>query len=239
MRVMSVCVFSSLMLLGLMNAGASEVVPVNSEIERIAAPLEAVVVNKTAGTVAAAGEKAVSKETMRPQITLLIDTGLGSDVLEAAAADAKAYASFADVEVLVRGLPVIRTPAGARTDFVKTEARLSPFVAAGLGATIDPGRFAHLLTLAESGLEAGGKLDPATVEVFENMTAAPVAPMVVITIGKCVYAVAGTASVTSALDKWQRTLEGAPIADPESAERLAALSEAFEKKRFGRVPHLH
>lgn len=239
MRVMSVCALSGLMLMGLFNAYASEVLPVKNEIERIAAPLEAVVENKTAGTVAAAGEKAVSKETKRPQITLLIDTGLSSAVLDAAAADAKAYASLADVEVLVRGLPVVRTPAGARTDFVKTEARLAPFVAAGLGTTIDPGRFAHLLTLAELGLEAGGRLDPATVEVFENMTSDPVAPMVVITIGRFVYAVAGTASVTSALHKWQQTLEGAPIADPESTERLEALSEAFEKKRFGRVSHLH
>lgn len=239
MRVLSVCAFSSLMLLGLMTAEASEVVPVKSEIERTVSPVEAVVVNKAAGTVATAGEKAVSKETKRPQITLLIDTGLGSAVLESAAADAKAYASLADVEVVVRGLPVIRTPAGARTDFAKTEARLAPFVAASLGATIDPGRFAHLLSLTESGLEAGGRLDPATEEVFDNMTAAPVAPMVVITIGKYVYAVAGTASITSALDKWQRTLEGAPMADSKSDERLEALSEAFEKKRFGRLSFFH
>lgn len=101
----------------------------------------------------------------RPRITILLDTGMTSSLVETAAEELKLVGDAADVEVLVRGLPVTRTPTGYRTDFEATSERLAPLVDAGFGAAIHPGRFAFLLAFAEEGLEAGGRLDAKTEEV--------------------------------------------------------------------------
>ena len=57
----------------------------------------------------------------RAQIVILLDTGLGSAVIESAAADIRRYASAADIEVLVRGLPVKRTETLMRTDMIEAQ----------------------------------------------------------------------------------------------------------------------
>ena len=98
----------------------------------------------------------------RPRITILLDTGMTASLVETAAEELKLVGDAADVEVLVRGLPVTRTPTGYRTDFEATSERLAPLVDAGFGAAIHPERFAFLLALAEEGLEAGGRLDAKT-----------------------------------------------------------------------------
>lgn len=122
-----------------------------------------------------------------------------------------------------------------RTDAREAQARLAPLFDAAAGRQpIDPGRFASLLAQVEAGLEAGGRLDPLTQEVFEVMTSAPTAPAVLITIGHFVYAVSGTASISEALAQWKRTLEDAA---PESGDlaRLAPLKAAFARTPLGRL----
>lgn len=203
-----------------------ETVP-GAEIERVA----------TGPLPAAPGDNDKTKESpsgpKRPHIVILLDTGLGSAVIEAAAHDIRIHEATADIEVLVRGLPVIRTGPLIRTDARKAQARLAPLFDAGAGATIDPGRFASLLAQVEAGLEAGGRLDPLTQEVFEVMTSAPTAPAVLITIDRCVYAVSGTASISEALSQWKHTLEDA-APEPGDLARLAPLKAAFARTPLGR-----
>ena len=175
--------------------------------------------------------KSDNSNTWRPRITILLDTGMTSSLVETAAEELKLVGDAADVEVLVRGLPVTRTPTGYRTDFEATSERLAPFVDAGFGAAIHPERFAFLLALAEEGLEAGG-----TEEVYEVMTAAPTAPAVLLTIGRSVYAVSGTASIVSALSQWRRTLADA-VMDESDRTRIAALQTVLDETPLGRIAH--
>ena len=170
----------------------------------------------------------------RPRITILLDTGMTASLVETAAEELKLVGDAADVEVLVRGLPVTRTPTGYRTDFEATSERLAPLVDAGFGAAIHPERFAFLLALAEEGLEAGGRLDAKTEEVYEVMTAAPTAPAVLLTIGRAVYAVSGTASIVSALSQWRRTLADA-VMDESDRTRIAALQTVLDETPLGRI----
>lgn len=185
---------------------------------------------------AAHGSKGLceSSNTWRPRITILLDTGMTSSLVETAAEELKLVGDAADVEVLVRGLPVTRTPTGYRTDFEATSERLAPLVDAGFGAAIHPERFAFLLALAEEGLEAGGRLDAKTEEVYEVMTAAPTAPAVLLTIGRSVYAVSGTASIVSALSQWRRTLADA-VMDESDRTRIAALQTVLDETPLGRI----
>lgn len=171
----------------------------------------------------------------RAQIVILLDTGLGSAVIESAAADIRRFSSAADIEVLVKGLPVKQTETLMRTDMVEAQKRLAPLLEAGVGATIDPGRFSTLLSQVEIGMEAGGRLDPKTDEVFQVMTSSPTAPAVWISLGHYVYAVSGTASISEALGKWRRTLEDAPpeAFDPDDAPRLAPLKRALADSPLG------
>lgn len=175
-----------------------------------------------------------TSNTWRPRITILLDTGMTSSLVETAAEELKLVGDAADVEVLVRGLPVTRTPTGYRTDFEATSERLAPLVDAGFGAAIHPERFAFLLALAEEGLEAGGRLDARTEEVYEVMTAAPTAPAVLLTIGRSVYAVSGTASIVSALSQWRRTLADA-VMDESDRTRIAALQTVLDGTPLGRI----
>lgn len=175
-----------------------------------------------------------TSNTWRPRITILLDTGMTSSLVETAAEELKLVGDAADVEVLVRGLPVTRTPTGYRTDFEATSERLAPLVDAGFGAAIHPERFAFLLALAEEGLEAGGRLDAKTEEVYEVMTAAPTAPAVLLTIGRSVYAVSGTASIVSALSQWRRTLADA-VMDESDRTRVAALQTVLDGTPLGRI----
>ena len=167
----------------------------------------------------------------RPRITILLDTGMTSSLVETAAEELKLVGDAADVEVLVRGLPVTRTPTGYRTDFEATSERLAPLVDAGFGAAIHPERFAFLLALAEEGLEAGGRLDARAEEGYEVMTAAPTA---LLTIGRSVYAVSGTASIVSALSQWRRTLAEA-VMDESDRTRVAALQTVLDGTPLGRI----
>ena len=178
--------------------------------------------------------KSDNSNTWRPRITILLDTGMTSSLVETAAEELKLVGDAADVEVLVRGLPVTRTPTGYRTDFEATSERLAPLVDAGFGAAIHPERFAFLLALAEEGLEAGGRLDAKTEEVYEVMTAAPTAPAVLLTIGRSVYAVSGTASIVSALSQWRRTLAEA-VMDESDRTRVAALQTVLDGTPLGRI----
>lgn len=174
--------------------------------------------------------KSDNSNTWRPRITILLDTGMTSSLVETAAEELKLVGDAADVEVLVRGLPVTRTPTGYRTDFEATSERLAPLVDAGFGAAIHPERFAFLLALAEEGLEAGGRLDAKTEEVY----AAPTAPAVLLTIGCSVYAVSGTASIVSALSQWRRTLADA-VMDESDRTRIAALQTVLDETPLGRI----
>lgn len=183
---------------------------------------------------ASSDSRSDNSNTWRPRITILLDTGMTSSLVETAAEELKLVGDAADVEVLVRGLPVTRTPTGYRTDFAATSERLAPLVDAGFGAAIHPERFAFLLALAEEGLEAGGRLDARTEEVYEVMTAAPTAPAVLLTIGRSVYAVSGTASIVSALSQWRRTLAEA-VMDESDRTRVAALQTVLDGTPLGRI----
>ena len=180
---------------------------------------------------ASSDSRSDNSNTWRPRITILLDTGMTSSLVETAAEELKLVGDAADVEVLVRGLPVTRTPTGYRTDFEATSERLAPLVDAGFGAAIHPERFAFLLALAEEGLEAGGRLDAKTEEVYEVMTAAPA---VLLTIGRSVYAVSGTASIVSTLSQWRRTLADA-VMDESDRTRIAALQTVLDGTPLGRI----
>ena len=183
---------------------------------------------------ASSDSRSDNSNTWRPRITILLDTGMTSSLVETAAEELKLVGDAADVEVLVRGLPVTRTPTGYRTDFEATSERLAPLVDTGFGAAIHPERFAFLLALAEEGLEAGGRLDARTEEVYEVMTAAPTAPAVLLTIGRSVYAVSGTASIVSTLSQWRRTLADA-VMDESDRTRIAALQTVLDGTPLGRI----
>lgn len=206
-----------------------------AEIERLPSPDPAAADEAEAN--ANAHDKATPASPARAQIVILLDTGLGSAVIESAAADIRRFSSAADIEVLVRGLPVKQTETLMRTDMPEVQRRLAPLLDAGLGAMIDPGRFSTLLSQVEAGMEAGGRLDPKTDEVFQVMTSSPTAPAVWISLGHCVYAVSGTASISEALGKWRRTLEDAPpeAIDPDDIPRLAPLTRALADSPLGRL----
>lgn len=208
-----------------------------AEIERL--PSTAQLVSPEALNKANADDKKAAPQTNpdRAQIVILLDTGLETAVIKSAAADVRRFASAADIEVLVRGLPVRRTETLMRTDMEEAQSRLAPLLEAGVGATIDPGRFSTLLSQVEIGMEAGGRLDPKTDEVFQVMTSSPTAPAVWIALGLHVYAVSGTASISEALGKWRRTLEDAPpeAIDADDEARLAPLKRALADSPLGRL----
>lgn len=208
-----------------------------AEIERLPSPDPAAADEARADANAHEKSPPAPANSDRTQIVILLDTGLGSAVIESAAADVRRFATAADIEVLVRGLPVMRTETLMRTDMVEAQKRLAPLLEAGVGATIDPGRFSTLLSQVEIGMEAGGRLDPKTDEVFQVMTSQPTAPAVWIALGRHVYAVSGTASISEALGKWRRTLEDAPpeAFDPDDVPRLAPLKRALAESPLGRL----
>lgn len=154
---------------------SATIAPKVREVEKAPSTELAAAPSASSSPEAFSDSKSDNSNTWRPRITILLDTGMTSSLVETAAEELKLVGDAADVEVLVRGLPVTRTPTGYRTDFEATSERLAPLVDAGFGAAIHPERFAFLLALAEEGLEAGGRLDARTEEVYEVMTAA-VAP---------------------------------------------------------------
>lgn len=213
---------------------SATIAPMVREVEKAPSAEIAAAPSASSSPEASSDSKSDNSNTWRPRITILLDTGMTSSLVETAAEELKLVGDAADVEVLVRGLPVTRTPTGYRTDFEATSERLAPLVDAGFGAAIHPERFAFLLALAEEGLEAGGRLDAKTEEVYEVMTAAPTAPAVLLTIGRSVYAVSGTASIVSALSQWRRTLADA-VMDESDRTRVAALQTVLDGTPLGRI----
>ena len=207
------------------------IAPKVREVEKAPSTELAAAPSASSSPEASSDSRSDNSNTWRPRITILLDTGMTSSLVETAAEELKLVGDAADVEVLVRGLPVTRTPTGYRTDFEATSERLAPLVDAGFGAAIHPERFAFLLALAEEGLEAGGRLDARTEEVYEVMTAAPA---VLLTIGRSVYAVSGTASIVSALSQWRRTLADA-VMDESDRTRIAALQTVLDETPLGRI----
>lgn len=210
---------------------SATIAPKVREVEKAPSTELAAAPSASSSPEAFSDSKSDNSNTWRPRITILLDTGMTSSLVETAAEELKLVGDAADVEVLVRGLPVTRTPTGYRTDFEATSERLAPLVDAGFGAAIHPERFAFLLALAEEGLEAGGRLDAKTEEVYEVMTAAPA---VLLTIGRSVYAVSGTASIVSALSQWRRTLADA-VMDESDRTRVAALQTVLDETPLGRI----
>lgn len=210
---------------------SATIAPKVREVEKAPSTELAAAPSASSSPEAFSDSKSDNSNTWRPRITILLDTGMTSSFVETAAEELKLVGDAADVEVLVRGLPVTRTPTGYRTDFEATSERLAPLVDAGFGAAIHPERFAFLLALAEEGLEAGGRLDAKTEEVYEVMTAAPA---VLLTIGRSVYAVSGTASIVSALSQWRRTLADA-VMDESDRTRVAALQTVLDETPLGRI----
>lgn len=210
---------------------SATIAPKVREVEKAPSTELAAAPSASSSPEAFSDSKSDNSNTWRPRITILLDTGMTSSLVETAAEELKLVGDAADVEVLVRVLPVTRTPTGYRTDFEATSERLAPLVDAGFGAAIHPERFAFLLALAEEGLEAGGRLDAKTEEVYEVMTAAPA---VLLTIGRSVYAVSGTASIVSALSQWRRTLADA-VMDESDRTRVAALQTVLDETPLGRI----
>ena len=210
---------------------SATIAPKVREVEKAPSTELAAAPSASSSPEAFSDSKSDNSNTWRPRITILLDMGMTSSLVETAAEELKLVGDAADVEVLVRGLPVTRTPTGYRTDFEATSERLAPLVDAGFGAAIHPERFAFLLALAEEGLEAGGRLDARTEEVYEVMTAAPT---VLLTIGRSVYAVSGTASIVSALSQWRRTLADA-VMDESDRTRIAALQTVLDETPLGRI----
>lgn len=210
---------------------SATIAPKVREVEKAPSTELAAAPSASSSPEAFSDSKSDNSNTWRPRITILLDTGMTSSLVETAAEELKLVGDAADIEVLVRGLPVTRTPTGYRTDFEATSERLAPLVDAGFGAAIHPERFAFLLALAEEGLEAGGRLDAKTEEVYEVMTAAPA---VLLTIGRSVYAVSGTASIVSALSQWRRTLADA-VMDESDRTRVAALQTVLDETPLGRI----
>ena len=66
------------------------------------------------------------------------------------------------------------------------------------------------------------------------MTAAPTAPVVLLTIGRSVYAVSGTASIVSAHAQWRRTLADA-VMDESDRTRIAAHHTVLDETPLGRI----
>lgn len=217
-----------------LESSSAAIAPEVREVEKAPSAEIAAAPSASSSPEAFSDSKSDNSNTWRPRITILLDTGMTSSLVETAAEELKLVGDAADVEVLVRGLPVTRTPTGYRTDFEATSERLAPLVDAGFGAAIHPERFAFLLALAEEGLEAGGRLDARTEEVYEVMTAAPTAPAVLLTIGRSVYAVSGTASIVSALSQWRRTLADA-VMDESDRTRIAALQTVLDGTPLGRI----
>lgn len=217
-----------------LESSSAAIAPEVREVEKAPSSELAAVPAASSSQEASSDLKSDNSNAWRPRITILLDTGMSASLVENAAEELKLVGDAADVEVLVLGLPVTRTPTGYQTDFEATSERLAPLVDAGFGAAIHPGRFAFLLALAEEGLQAGGRLDAKTEEVCEVMTAAPTAPAVLLTIGRSVYAVSGTASIVSALSQWRRTLADAVMDDSDRA-RVAALQTALDETPLGRI----
>ena len=213
-----------------LESSSAAIAPEVREVEKAPSSELAAAPSASSSPEAFSDSKSDNSNAWRPRITILLDTGMTASLVETAAEELKLVGDTADVEVLVRGLPVTRTPTSYQTDFEATAERLAPLVDAGFGAAIHPGRFAFLLALAEEGLQAGGRLDAKTEEVYEVMTAAPTAP----TIGRSVYAVSGTASIVSALSQWRRTLADA-VMDDADRTRVAALQTVLDETPLGRI----
>lgn len=139
-----------------LESSSAAIAPEVREVEKAPSTKLAAAPSASSSPEAFSDSKSDNSNTWRPRITILLDTGMTSSLVETAAEELKLVGDAADVEVLVRGLPVTRTPTGYRTDFEATSERLAPLVDAGFGAAIHPERFAFLLALAEEGLEAGG-----------------------------------------------------------------------------------
>lgn len=217
-----------------LESSSAAIAPEVREVEKAPSSELAAAPAASSSQEASSDSQSDTSNTWRPRITILLDTGMTFSLVETAAEELKLVGDAADVEVLVRGLPVTRTPTSYRTDFEATSERLAPLVDAGFGAAIHPERFAFLLALAEEGLEAGGRLDAKTEEVYEVMTAAPTAPAVLLTIGRSVYSVSGTASIVSALSQWRRTLAEA-VMDESDRTRVAALQTVLDGTPLGRI----
>ena len=219
----------------LSNLTSATIAPKVREVEKAPSTELAAAPSASSSPEAFSDSKSDNSNTWRPRITILLDTGMTSSLVETAAEELQLVGDAADVEVLVRGLPVTRTPKGYRTDFEATSERLAPLVDAGFGAAIHPERFAFLLALAEEGLEAGGRLDARTEEVYEVMTAAPTAPAAVLRImigPRCLRGL-GTA-IVSALSWWRRTLAEA-VMDESDRTRVAALQTVLDGTPLGRI----
>ena len=217
-----------------LESSSAAIAPEVREVEKAPSSELAAAPAASSSQEASSDSQSDTSNAWRPRITILLDTGMTASLVKTAAEELKLVGDAADVEVLVRGLPVTRTPTGFQTDFATTSERLAPLVDAGFGAAIHPGRFAFLLGLAEEGLQAGGRLDAKTEEVYEVMTAAPTAPAVLLTIGRSVYAVSGTASIVSALSQWRRTLADA-VMDESDRTRVAALQTVLDGTPLGRI----
>ncbi len=112
------------------------------EIERTANPIAVLETTQTSEVpdqvrTTEAGEP---KTDAALTITILGDTGLPRAVLSAAADDIRRFRAFGTTFVL-RGLPVIRSGAGARTDKAEAQKRLLPFLNARVPVSVDPRLF--------------------------------------------------------------------------------------------------
>lgn len=112
------------------------------EIERTANPIAVFETTQTSEV----PDQMRTSEAGEPQtdaaltITILGDTGLPRAVLSAAAADIRRFRAFGTTFV-VRGLPVIRSGTGARTDKAEAQKRLLPFLNARVPVSVDPRLF--------------------------------------------------------------------------------------------------
>ena len=137
-----------------LESSSAAIAPEVREVEKAPSSELAAAPAASSSQEASSDSQSDTSNAWRPRITILLDTGMTASLVETAAEELKLVGDAADVEVLVRGLPVTRTPTGYRTDFEATSERLAPLVDSGSGAAIHPGRFAFLLALAEEGLQA-------------------------------------------------------------------------------------
>lgn len=114
---------------------------------------------------------------------------------------------------------------------------VSTFGAAALSCLLLPAAFAS--APAGSALESSSAAIAPEVREVEKapsseLAAAPTAPAVLLTIGRNVYAVSGTASIISALSQWRRTLADA-VMDESDRTRIAALQTVLDETPLGRI----
>lgn len=101
------------------------IAPKVREVEKAPSTELAAAPSASSSPEASSDSRSDNSNTWRPRITILLDTGMTSSLVETAAEELKLVGDAADVEVLVRGLPVTRTPTGYRTDFEATSERLA------------------------------------------------------------------------------------------------------------------